>query len=803
MNYIRVFDELTLQDVNLVGGKNASLGQLFSYLSEKGIRVPQGFAVTVDAYWYFLDHNGLLPQIAFQMQHLSRHYDIVQLRQVGKTIRQLVGSAVVPRDLQEQIIAAYYNLSMKYATDACDVAVRSSATVEDSPTASFAGQQESYLHIVGDQAVVKAFQNCLSSLFTDRAIAYRLENGFDYRKVGISVGIQKMIRADLGCAGVAFSLDTETGFKDVVMIEASYGLGEAIVQGLVTPDSYMVHKPLLAKGFKPIIRKSIGQKKIKMIYGTGAHAVETVDVSKEDQNKFVLSDEQILILARTVATIEEHYTAHKGSWSPMDVEWAIDGQDHQMYVLQARPETVIAHRWQNQLTSFKQYRFIGTTNKKPCIIASGLSVGTQIVSGIARVITDVADIDKVQKGDIIITTMTNPDWVPVMKRAVGIVTRQGGRTCHAAIVSREMGIPAIVGVQNVFEQIEDGEAITLDCSRGIEGFVLDGHVPYVVDEVLLSKVPKLSAEVMVNLADPDTAFAVSFLPTAGVGLARMEFLIAHVIKIHPMAIIAPEKITDPHVHTLIDQLTAGYESKKDFFVDILAQGIGMIAAAFYPRPVTVRFSDFKSNEYRELIGGRYFEQIEENPMIGLRGASRYYNPSYAEAFALECQAVAKVRNKMGLLNVKVMIPFVRTINEAQAVMFQLKKNDLYPHYKGLEIIMMCEIPANVLLIDQFSKLFDGFSIGSNDLTQLVLGVDRDAQQLAHLFNERDLAVQKMISMAIEGARASKRPIGICGQGPSDIPEFADFLLEQGVSSISLNPDSVLPFLMRYAQKSEG
>lgn len=801
MNYIRVFDELSLQDRNLVGGKNASLGQLFSYLTEKGLRIPQGFAVTVDAYWYYLDYNGLLPQIAFQMQQLSRRYDIAQLREVGKTIRHLMGASIIPQDLQQQIITAYHTLSMKYATNECDVAVRSSATVEDSPTASFAGQQESYLHVVGDQAVITAFQNCLASLFTDRAIAYRLENGYDYRKVGISVGVQKMIRADLGCSGVAFSLDTETGFKDIVMIEASYGLGEAIVQGLVTPDSYVVHKPMLRDGFSPIIKKTIGKKTIKMMYGTGPHAVETVPVTKEEQGAFVLSDEQILNLSRAVALIEEHYSAHKGSWSPMDVEWAIDGQDNHMYILQARPETIFAHRWQKQSTVFKQYRFIDN-GKKPCIITSGLSIGTQIVSGIARIVADVADIAKVQLGDIIITQMTNPDWVPVMKRAVGIITKQGGRTCHAAIVSRELGVPAVVGVSNIFDMVEDGEPITIDCSRGIEGFVLSGHVPYIVDEVLLSKVPQLPADIMVNLADPDTAFAVSFLPTAGVGLARMEFLIAHVIKIHPMAIIAPEKITDQHVHNMIDNMTQGYPSKKDFFVDILAQGIGMIAAAFYPRPVTVRFSDFKSNEYRELIGGRYFELMEENPMIGLRGASRYYNPVYADAFALECRAIAKVREEMGFMNVKVMVPFVRTINEAQAIIFQLKKNNLYPQYKGLEVIMMCEIPSNVLLIEQFSKLFDGFSIGSNDLTQLVLGVDRDSPQLAHLFSEKDLAVQKMITMAIEGAHKSNKPIGICGQGPSDIPEFAEFLLQQGITSISLNPDSVLSFLMRYAQKND-
>ncbi len=801
MKYIKKFEQLRLDDVPIVGGKNASLGEMIGQLGPKGITIPTGFAITAQAYWYYLEHNNLVDQLKKSMSQFKDPQDLPMLQKVGSQIRSLIESGTMPDDLAQEIVAAYKELSTHYGQEDCDVAVRSSATAEDLPTASFAGQQETYLNVRGNEQLLESCKKCMASLFTNRAIVYRIEQGFDHFKVALSVGVQKMIRSDLASSGVAFSLDTESGFKDVVMIEASYGLGEAIVKGLITPDEFLVHKPTLAKGFKPIIKKKLGEKTLKIVYAEDAEdTTKEVPVLKTNQQQFSLTDDEILTLAQQVATIEDHYTALKGAWSPMDVEWAKDGVDGKIYIIQARPETVHAPAAQTNILVTYALENGDPEQHKKQLLAMGQSVGQQIASGPARVIVDASEINKVQKGDIIVTQMTDPDWVPAMKRAAGIITERGGRTCHAAIVSRELGILAIVGAPEVTKKIKNGQEITIDCSRGNVGFIYDGILPFTQTEFRLDTVPKVPVDIMVNLADPDSAFVVSQLPTAGVGLARLEFIISNAIKIHPMALLRPDKIEDKKVVQTIDKLTAAYPDKPTFFVDRLAQGVAMIAAAFYPRPILARLSDFKSNEYRNLIGGVYFEPVEENPMIGFRGASRYYHEQYRDAFALECAALKKVREEMGLDNVKVMVPFVRTLDEAHGALNEMAKNGLERGKKGLEVIMMCEIPSNVVLVDEFCEIFDGFSIGSNDLTQLTLGVDRDSEILIELFDERDPAVKKMFAQAIAGVRRNNKYIGICGQAPSDYPEIADFLIEQGIHSLSLNSDSVLPFLMRYAGK---
>lgn len=790
MKYIKKFEDVRLSDTPSVGGKNSSIGQMIADLSAQGVTVPHGFAVTAQAYWHFLEHNNLVDELKKFMAELTDIQDLKTLRRVGNAVRERIKAGSMPDDLAAEIKHAYAQLSTRYEQDACDVAVRSSATAEDLPTASFAGQQETFLNIRGDDALLKACIQCMASLFTDRAIVYRVEQGFDHFQVGLSVGVQKMVRSDLACSGVAFSLDTESGFKDVVMINASYGLGEAIVKGEVTPDEFLVHTPTLRDGFASIIRKQRGDKKIKIVYADGA-TTKTVPTAEQEQHAFSMTDEEILSLSRSVDAIDQHYSKLKGSWSPMDVEWAKDGVDGKLYIVQARPETVHVSA-DNGFTK----RFVLKAEAQPTVLASGQSIGQKIASGPVRVVKDVSEIDAVQEGDILVTDMTDPDWVPAMKRAAGIITNRGGRTCHAAIVSRELNIPALVGVPDATEVLVTGNEVTLDCSKGKTGYVYQGHVPFDTVSLELKKVPKLSAEIMVNLADPDRAFMVSQLPVAGVGLARLEFIINNALKIHPMALVHSERVEDKDERALIEAMTVGYADKKDFFIDGLAQGVGMIAAAFYPRQVVVRLSDFKTNEYRNLIGGKYFEPEEENPMLGWRGAARYYHENYREAFALECAALKKVREVMGLTNITVMVPFVRTVTEGQRVLDEMAKHGL-KRGKELKIIMMCEIPSNVVLIEEFSTIFDGFSIGSNDLTQLTLGVDRDSALLATLFDERDQAVKKMITLALQGAKLAGKPIGICGQAPSDFPEVAEFLLKQGITSISLNPDSVLPFLMRY------
>jgi pyruvate, water dikinase len=796
MNYIRFFDVLRLEDVPTVGGKNASLGQMIGDLTSEGIQVPFGFAITAEGYWHFLEYNKLVDPIKKVMAELTDYHDTGVLQRVGSTLRDLIVAGTMPDDLSQEIKAAYDQLSKKYNQSELDVAVRSSATAEDLPNASFAGQQETYLNIRGHQALIEACKKCMASLFTERAIAYRIEQNFDHFKVALSIGIQKMVRSDLASSGVAFSLDTESGFKDVIMIDSSYGLGESIVKGLVIPDQFVVHTRTLRKGFRSIIRKNVGEKNTKMIYADHGK-IETVPVPPAQMGQFSLTDDEILVIARAVTKITDHYTKLKGSWCPMDVEWAKDGTDNQIYIVQARPETI--HAGLNDENIIREYIIADDLSKTLAgsTLLTGQSIGNQIVTGTVRIIHDARDIGQMQKGDILVTDMTDPDWVPAMKRAAGIITNRGGRTCHAAIVSRELRVPAIIGAGDATTQLQTGMIVTLDCSRGGTGYVYKGSIPFTEKIIKLDTLPKVPVEIMVNMADPETAFIHQKLPVDGVGLARMEFIINSAIKIHPMALLHPERVQDAAVRTQIDTLTSAYDTKTEFFVNQLAYGIGTIVAAFYPRPVLVRTSDFKSNEYRDLIGGTFFEPIEENPMIGFRGASRYYNDRYKEAFALECAALKKVYYEMGLSNLEIMLPFVRTVDEAKKVCDLMADHGLARGKDGLKLVMMCEIPSNVMLIEEFSHYFDGFSIGSNDLTQLTLGVDRDSAILSVMFDERDPAVKKMMALAIEGARRMDRTIGICGQAPSDYPEIAQFVIKCGITSISLNTDSVLSFFMRF------
>lgn len=799
MKYICWFDQIMPDDYVRVGGKNGSLGIMIRELSKKHIDIPNGFAITADAYWYFVEHNKFMVRMKKIMHGLKDYEDMAQLQKTGAQMRALLLSGQIPDDLSVQIGDAYRTLSKQYKQSACDVAVRSSATAEDSPEASFAGQQETFLNIKGERAVLDAYKKSIASLFTDRAIVYRHQHAFDHFGVALSTGVQKMIRSDKASSGVAFSLDTETGNENLIMITSAWGLGESIVQGIVNPDEFYLFQPTMRAGYEPILKKTLGDKKIKIIYSSGKNSIKRVAVPAKDRLKFSLSDKQVISLAKMVDTIDQFYSRKNGHWTPMDIEWAQDGDDGKIYIVQARPETV--HSKKNKQKKVTTYQLLKSSSQ---ILVPGIAIGQQIVSGVARVVKNASQIKQIKKGDIIVTRMTDPDWVPVMKQAVGIITDLGGRTCHAAIVARELNLPAVVGTNVATKKIKNGQQITIDCSQGSEGFVYAGALPFEKKEVALKKLPKLKTQVMVNVADPDAAFSVGMLPVDGVGLARIEFMIANSIKIHPMALVDSKKVADAKVRAQIEKLTDGYKDKKEFFVDKLAQGISMIAAGFYPRPVIVRLSDFKSNEYRDLLGGEYFETEESNPMLGFRGAARYPHDRYKEAFALECKALKYVREVMGFDNIKIMVPFVRTVQEAQATSDLLAKNGLarHKHTKGtkpLELVMMVEVPSNVILIDQFSKFFDAFSIGSNDLTQLVLGVDRDSVLLNDLFDERDPAVKKMIIDAIDGAHKAKRPIGICGQGPSDYPEFAQFLIEHNIDSISLNPDSVLNFLLHRSE----
>lgn len=790
MKYIRWFNTLTMSDVPAVGGKNASLGEMIKTFTDRGLRIPNGFAVTVDAYWDFLKFNGLTERLQEIIAPLQDVNDIALLRSIGASLRETIESGTLPDDMAREIIESYQALSKQYNVDRCDVAVRSSATAEDLPEASFAGQQETFLNVHDDATLLKKTVACFASLFTDRAIIYRIEKGFDHFDIGISVGVQKMIRSDSACSGVMFTLDTETGFKDMVMIEASYGLGESIVKGTVTPDEYCVFKPMLKAGFKPIVRKKLGTKEIKLVYQADGSGTLTKDVSQRDQHQFCLKDEAILELARAGTIIEDHYSQLHGSWLPMDIEWAQDGYDKQLYIIQARPETVHASPQKDAVIT--HYTLQKSDDIQP--VVQGEAIGQKIVSGTVRVVHSINDIDVFNQGDILVTQMTDPDWVPIMKRAAAIITDRGGRTCHAAIVSRELGIPALVGTHAATDRLHDGDDITVDCAQGKTGYVYKGRIPFESQNIEIDSLPQFPVDIMVNTADPDRAMVHSQLPVMGVGLARTEFIMAHMIRIHPMAACDPEKIKDDAIRSKIDTICAPYSDPQSYVVDVLAHGIGMIAASFYPRPVIVRTSDFKSNEYRNLIGGIYYEPEEANPMIGLRGASRYYNQLYAPAFALECAALRKVRADMGLDNLQVMIPFVRTVDEARSITQTLQAHGLQRGDADLKVIMMCEVPSNVIMIEQFLEHFDGISIGSNDLTQLTLAVDRDSEYLAPLFDERDPAVMATMKYAVEGARSAGKYSGICGQAPSDYPEIAQFLIDCGIDSISLSPDSVMNFI---------
>jgi len=793
--FILWFDQLGIEDVGLVGGKNASLGEMYRNLVPKGVKIPNGFAVTSYAYHYLLDHAGIRDDIQRILSDLDTT-DMDNLAERGHKVRETIRNANFPQELQDQIVKSYYDLSSQYGENT-DVAVRSSATAEDLPDASFAGQQETYLNIKGPEQLIDACKRCFASLFTNRAISYRVDKNFDHFSIGLSIGVQKMVRSDKACSGVMFSLDTESGFKDVAFITGAYGLGETVVQGAVNPDEYYVFKPTLKQGKRPIIQKKVGSKQIKMIYSTdgGKSPTKTVNVDPEEQKKYVCTDDELLTLASWASTIEDHYSEKAGYHKPMDMEWAKDGVTGDLFIVQARPETVHSRKDANVL---KKY----VMKEQGKTIIEGKSIGEKIGCGEVNVIKDVHDINKFKEGQVLVTDMTDPDWEPIMKIASAIVTNRGGRTCHAAIISRELGIPCVVGTLNGTEKLVSAHEITVDCSQGDTGYVYSGRLHYEIEEHNLDNLPATHTKITMNIAQPDQAFEQSFIPNDGVGLMREEFVINSHIKVHPRALMEYNKLTDKAVIEKIDELTYNYPDKKQFFVDKLAEGVAMIAAAFYPKKVIVRLSDFKSNEYANLIGGKLFEPVEDNPMIGWRGASRYYDDNYKQGFALECVALKKVREEFGLTNLQIMIPFCRTVDEGKKVLAVMEENNLRKGENGLEVYVMCEIPSNVLLAEEFLELFDGFSIGSNDLTQLTLGLDRDSELVAHVYDERNPAVKKLIKNVIEIANSKGKYIGICGQAPSDYEDFAQFLVECGIQAISLNPDTVIKTRLKIAEKEQ-
>ena len=780
--YIRFFSDIGIGDVPLVGGKNASLGEMYRELTPRGIRVPNGFAVTAEAYRRTLDEAGAWSALHEALDDLDPD-NVEDLARRAARAREIVYAARPPAAIEAEILDALAKLTAEYG-DALTVAVRSSATAEDLPNASFAGQHDTYLNIRGPAAVLDAVRHCFASLFTDRAIRYRIDNGFDHFKVFNSVTVMKMVRSDLSASGVIFTIDTESGFENVVFLTGAYGLGENVVQGAVDPDEFYVFKPTYRQGRRAVLKRTLGAKKIKMIFADkGRETTRNIPTDQKEREKYCITDEEVLILAGQAIEIEEHYSARAGTHRPMDIEWAKDGVDGQLYIVQARPETVASRRDRNII---EEYR-IGARGP---ILVEGRAVGAKVVKGLARVIEHVGELSSFVPGEILVADTTSPDWGTIMKAAAAIVTNRGGRTCHAAIVARELGIPAIVGADKATRTIKTGDMISVSCAEGDVGRVYAGAIDFEVEKTSLADLPRPATHIMMNVGNPDLAFSLAALPCDGVGLARMEFIIAESIKAHPMALVHPERLNDAE-RAAIEKLTAQYRSPADFFVERLSEGVAAIAAAFYPKPVIVRMSDFKSNEYASLLGGRVFESDEENPMIGFRGASRYTHPAYREGFALECVAMKRVREELGLTNVKLMIPFCRRIDEAKRVIACMQELGLARGDKGLEIYVMCEIPNNVILVDEFAKYFDGFSIGSNDLTQLTLGVDRDSEIVAFDFDERDDGVKAMIRLAVEGAKRNRRHIGICGQAPSDYPEMAEFLVRLGIDSISLNPDTIL------------
>jgi pyruvate,water dikinase len=776
--YVRFFEEIGIEDVPLVGGKNASLGEMFQKLSSQNVRIPHGFAITAAAYRHMLDEAGAWDRLHAELDDIDPA-DVAALARKAKHAREIVYGAGLPGDLAGEILIAYRKLQQEYGEDV-SLAVRSSATAEDLPTASFAGQQDSYLNIKGDESLLDTCRRCFASLFTDRAIHYRIDQGFDHFKVSLSIGVMKMVRSDISSSGVMFSLDTESGFRDAVFVTGAYGLGENVVQGAVDPDEFYVHKPTYLAGHRAVLRRLLGDKAVKMVLveGETKNTTRNIPTPKSDRARFCLTDSDVLELAGYACAIERHYGR------PMDMEWAKDGIDGKLYIVQARPETVAS---QHSATALESYVLEGRGE----ILAEGRSVGERIASGAARRIENLTHLAEFKPGEVLVADTTTPDWEPVMKTAAAIVTNRGGRTCHASIIARELGIPAVVGTGDATTGVPDGAVVTVSCAEGDSGRVYNGAVGFHVDRTEVGDMGRPRTQIMINLGNPDLAFKTSFLPNDGVGLARMEFIISEYIRIHPLALLHPEKVDDSQARRTIDQLTQGYADGSAFFVERLSEGIGTIAAAFWPKPVVVRMSDFKTNEYASLIGGHGFEPFESNPMLGFRGASRYAHPAYAEGFALECRAMRRVRDEMGLTNVILMLPFVRRVIEADLVLQTMADLGLRRGENGLKVYAMCEIPNNVILIDEFAKRFDGFSIGSNDLTQLTLGVDRDSEIVAFDYDERDDGVKEMIRLAVEGCRRNGIHSGLCGQAPSDYPDMAAFLVRIGIESMSLNPDTVV------------
>ncbi|MFH1339711.1 MAG: phosphoenolpyruvate synthase [Pseudomonadota bacterium] len=781
--YIRSFLGLGLNDVGLVGGKTASLGELYSTLASEGVAVPNGFAITADAYRDALSQPGVADELHRLLDGLDKR-NIKKLAAAAARARAVVYKAMDTAPIRDEIMEAYRQLERE-AGKGVAVAVRSSATAEDLPTASFAGQHESFLNVRGPKDLFEACRRCFASIFTDRAISYRIDNGFDHFKVFLSVAVMKMVRSDIGASGVIFTLDTESGFRDVVFVTGCYGLGETIVQGQVDPDEFYVHKPTLALGFRRVLRRRLGGKQIRMIYGKrgGKHATLTRNVPEAERRKFCISDPEVLSLADFAVRIEAHYSKHAGGSMPMDIEWAKDGADGKLYIIQARPETVASQR---SAETFETYNLKG----KGSVIVTGRAVGEKIASGRTRRIASARDLSTFKPGEILVAPATSPDWEPVMKIAGGIITDKGGRTCHAAIVARELGIPAVVGATHATERLKNGTKVTISCAEGDVGNVYQGAVAFDVTRTPVSAFKAPRTPIMVNVGTPEMAFRTAMQPQSGVGLARMEFIISEHIGVHPMALLKPDKVASAKAKAAIARLVKGYRTPADFFIERLSEGVGTIAAAFYPKPVIVRLSDFKSNEYASLLGGEAFEPKEENPMLGFRGASRYSHPAYAEGFALECAALRRVREEMGLVNLRIMVPFCRTVEEGKRVIATMAANGLKRGENGLEIYVMCEIPNNVIQIDAFAELFDGFSIGSNDLTQLTLGVDRDSDIVAFDFDERDPGMLEMLRLAVTGARRNGRHVGICGEAPANYPEIARYLTQLGIDSISVNPSSV-------------
>ncbi len=795
MSYIKWFKEIGIEDVAEVGGKNASLGEMYRNLTAEGVRVPNGFAVTASAYKAILDYNHAWEKLHAQLDDLDPD-NVQQLQERGAACRKIVYECELPEEIKNGILENFRKLKEEYGENV-SVAVRSSATAEDSPEASFAGQNETYLNIQNEEELIDAYLRCLASNFTDRSLHYKYDNGFDYYKVYLSAVVMKMVRSDIGASGVMFSLDTETGFRDVVFINAAYGLGENVVLGSIDPDSFYVHKPTFSKGHRAVLKRRLGSKALKMVFTKEANvsnmAVEytkNIETTPEERKHFCLTDEEVMVLADYAIKVERHYSEKAGFHKPMDMEWAKDGEDGHLYMVQARPETVQS---QTSGTLLKIYRL----KERGKVLTTGRAVGTKIGTGKVHIVHNIKEMDSFKPGEVLVADITTPDWEPVMKIASAIVTNKGGRTCHAAIVSRELGLPAIVGTENATEVLQNGQEVTVSCAEGENGYVYEGKLAFDIEETDLSALEKPKTEIMMNLGNPDIAFSLTSLPVDGIGLARMEFIINEYIKAHPMALKHPEKV-DEATRTAMNSLAESYDSLEDFFIKRLSEGVATIASAVYPKPCVVRMSDFKSNEYATLLGGKFFEPEEDNPMIGFRGAARYAHPAYEEGFALECAAMKRVREEMGFDNVILMIPFCRRVEEGKKVLETMAKYGLKRGENGLQIYVMCEIPNNVIQIDAFSEIFDGFSIGSNDLTQLTLGVDRDSEIVSFDYDERDPGVKKMIEMAVEGAKRNGRHSGICGQAPSDYPEMAAFLVKLGIDSMSLNPDSVLSTIQHVA-----